>query len=98
MVKENRLIKFWNSNPEDVEKMNIKEIISMASGSIEEKCEELRGFLQKNEENDELLARLVEETINDEIKHEKMDISGYILQELINEIGRRYKEVRKEIK
>lgn len=89
MEKENRLIKFWNSNPEEIEAMSIKELINVASGSREERCQELREFLQKNEENDELLERLVKETINNKIKYEEVDISGFILQELINEIGRR---------
>lgn len=89
MEKENRLIKFWKSNPEEIEAMSIKELINIASGSEEERCKDLREFLQKNEENDVLLERLVNETLNNSIKHEKLDISGFILQELINEIGRR---------
>ncbi len=69
--------------------MNIKEIINIANGNTEERCKELREFLQKNEKNDELLAKFVKETINSTIKYENEEISGFILQELINEIGRR---------
>ena len=89
MKKENRLIKLWNNNPKEIEAMSIKELINIASGNGEERCMDLREFLLKNEQIDELLARLVKETINSTIKYENMDISGFVLQELINEIGRR---------
>ena len=89
MEKENRLIKFWVSNQKEIEEMKIQELINIASGNAEERLKELREFLQKTESNDVLLARLVKEITNSTVKFENLDISGFILQELINEIGRR---------
>lgn len=89
MEKENRLIKFWVSNQKEIEEMKIQELINIAFGNAEERLKELREFLQKTESNDVLLARLVKEITNSTVKFENLDISGFILQELINEIGRR---------
>lgn len=89
MEKENRLIKFWISNPKEIEEMKIQELVNIASGNYEERLKELREFLQKTESNDLLLTRLIKEITNSTVKFEKIDISGFVLQELTNEIGRR---------
>ncbi len=78
------LEKMWLSHPEEVESINIERIVGLAGGLRDGSDGSLdyRSFLSHISSN--LLARYASECLSDSFK-----ISGFALQDIINEVGRR---------
>ncbi len=80
------LLEIWRSRPDTVATMNLTQVVAMAGGGNladnNECSKEFRLYL--SEAPVEQLAQYIEFCL-----HEKMDKGGFILQDLVNELGRR---------
>ena len=97
------LLNLFNSNPEDILRLNIEQIVSNAGngklGDAGEAQTELREFLR--EVDVEILAAYADQCLT-----QSFNKSGFVLQDIVNEFGRRleyevingrYQGIRKEV-
>lgn len=80
------LLSLWRSNPETITSLNLQQIVSNAGdGDLRDQSdcsEEFRAYLK--ETRTEKLAQYVEQCLSSALNK-----GGYILQDLVNELGRR---------
>lgn len=80
------LLDFWHSNPDTIATMNIVQVVAMAGdGKLKDSsncCDELRKYLQLAPL--EFLGKYAERCLS-----ESFTSSGHVLQDIINELGRR---------
>ena len=81
------LLELWASNPSSIEKMNLETIVRMAGeqGGLKDGSEAEREFRTYLSEVDaDALASYADTCLNDGFQG-----SGQVLQDIVNEIGRR---------
>ena len=79
----NQLIKLWTNNEQILKKKNISQIMNLISEVEEEKrYNQLREFFGKI--TNEMLEKYIKESINS-----RYEQCGFVLQELVNEVGKR---------
>jgi hypothetical protein len=90
------LISFWRDRPDEIRKLDLRQILAWAGdGNLldESECSvELRAFLSEVEAEE--LERYVAECLEPSVgrkgrKGRRFDDSGFVLQDVVNEIGRR---------
>lgn len=81
--------KLWDENPSSISEMKLKQIIVLAGdGNLNHKrtYEELRQFFTKIDAS--TMLKFIDESLSVD-KEDKFDDRGFVLQDLVNEIGRR---------